>query len=152
MGVGLVAKAGLMCPRGLPLCPPVPLMMPKLLSLMPWLMVLKISLPIVVLGTTLQFIAWNYLEEVGGGRMCPHVPIAPCHSIINPPIPMGPCPTLTLPSTYGSPLWSPSWSMVTSSSSLVPSLSLSLSLQPSPCGLDHLPVPSSCPTTMSSSL
>ncbi|KAF4794958.1 Nicotinate-nucleotide pyrophosphorylase [Turdus rufiventris] len=39
-------------------------MMPKLLSLMPWLMVLKISLPIVVLGTTLQFIAWNYLEEM----------------------------------------------------------------------------------------
>lgn len=84
------------------------------LSLMPhWLMVLKISFPIILLGKILKFIARNYLEGEGRGRTCPRLPTAPCPTIPNPPIPMAPCPTRTLPSTCGSPPWSPLGSVVT---------------------------------------
>lgn len=58
-----------------------PQMMLKLtpLSLMPhWLMVLRISFPIVLLGETLKFISRNYLEGEGGQDVspCPHSPVS----------------------------------------------------------------------------
>lgn len=113
------------------------------LSLTPWLMVLKISFHIILLGKTLQFITRNYLE---GTRMCPHVPIAP-------PSPHPQTSHSHGPMSHPNPAfcsWVTSVVTFTVNGHLqllpVPSLSLPPSLQPSPGGLDHrhVPITTSC--------
>ncbi|RMB90039.1 hypothetical protein DUI87_33550 [Hirundo rustica rustica] len=62
------------------------------LSLTPWLIVLKISFSIILLGKTLTPIARNYLEAEREQDVspCPHSPVSQHPKC---PIPKAPCPT-----------------------------------------------------------